>query len=349
MCLVLKFGGLGQTHRPLYLCRMRWLLGLFLGLMVPMFCFGQKQQEAHRLGTQGIALVDAGAFKEGLKLLSKAHHLDPAAFDFPFELGRTHLRTGNAAKAEKYLFPLQYHGSVSPELYLLLAACYDSLNKSRQQEETYRYGIKKFASDGQLYHALASFYVSRDSVAEGLAVCELGLERAPSFADNYFLASRIMQGKGNALWAWWYGEIFLNLSDNPVMKRGLAKQVLQNAANVFSNKWRPGPERLDLAIADVVRLCPMQQTSDIIAAQTAMRSCFAQHHQGNDPYTKFLRELERQGIVQLYVAHLFGEVDKDVLLPWLAQHGPEYERFKQWFFWNALKLETPFTRHTITQ
>jgi len=328
---------------------MRAWSGLLFVLMFPVLCMGQKQQEAQHLGRQGIGLVDAGDFKEGLKLLSKAHHLDPAAFDYPFEMGRTLLRTGNAAKAEKYLFPLQYHGSVSSELYMLLATCYDSLNRSRQQVEIYRHGINKFPSEGRLYHALASFYVSRDSIAEGLAICELGLQRAPSFADNYFLAARIMEAKGDALWAWWYGEVFLNLSDDPVMKRGLAKQVMRNASIVFSDKWKPASDRLELAVAEVARQCPVQPNSDIITTQTAMRSCFAQHYTGNDPYTKLLRELERQDIIQLYVVHLFGEVDKDVLLPWLAQNGFEYERFKQWFFWHGLKLEAPFTRHTITQ
>jgi tetratricopeptide (TPR) repeat protein len=308
----------------------------------------QRPDEAHRLGMQGIALVDEGDYAEGIKLLSKAQHAHPAAFDYPFELGRAHLLMGKAAKAEKYLFPLQYHQAATPELYLVLSACYDSLSKPRKQEEMLRYGLQKFPNVGRLYLGLASYYAKRDSVAEALAICELGLKRDPSYPENYALASRIMDAKGDALWAWWYGEVFLNLSDDAVMKRGLAKLVTHNADKVFSGKWSPGPDPLDRSVADAVAKCAIDKSVGIINRQGTLRWCLAREHAGTDPFTTMLRELERQNILELYAAYLFAEVDRDAFLKWLSVNAVEFERFKNWFYWNGLKIDTPFTRQTIS-
>ena len=323
-----------------------WFLAIWC-VLIPTMASAQRSEQARQLGVQGIALVDQGEYDEGIKLLSKARNAHPAEFDYPFEIGRAYMLAGKPAKAEKFLFPLQYHTAATAELYLLLARCYDSIKKPQQEEETYRYGIHRFPENGQLYHALASYFISKDSVAEGLGVCELGLRNAPAFADNYFLAARIMDSIDEALWAWWYGEMFLNLSDNSMMKREMAKQVIRNAERVLSEKWKPGADKFELTVAQVMPKCPSNITTHMIAMQSAIRNCFARHHSSNDPLTTMWREHERQGIMGLYVALILGEGDKDALLPWLAQHGPEYERFKQWFFWNGLKMNTPFTRHTL--
>lgn len=308
----------------------------------------QRPEEALKLGMQGVALLDEGNYAEAIKLLSKAHSAHPANFDYPFELGRAHLLYGKAAKAEKYLFPLQYHQAVTPELYMVLASCYDSLGKPRKQEEMLRYGLHKFPNVGRLYHGLANYYVSRDSVAEGLAVCELGLKRDPSYPDNYFLASRIMDAKGDALWAWWYGEVFLNLSDDAVMKRGIARLVTANADKVFSGKWRPGPDPLDQSVAVVAAQCSYDRSAGPISRQGLLRSCLVKGYLGTDPFTTMLRDLDRQNILELYSAYLFAEVDRDAFLTWLSANTLEFERFKNWFYWNGLKIESPFTRHTIS-
>ena len=322
-----------------------WVLFL---LVIPAFAVCQKAEKAHQLGLEGIALVDKGLYSDGIKLLAKARNLNPAEFDYPFEIGRAYMLARKSVKAEKFLFPLQYHKSVTPEFYVLLGACYDSINKPKREEETYRYGIEKFPNAGLLYFQLAGYYISRDSIAEGLSVCELGLEHDPSFADNYFLASRIMDVKGDALWAWWYGEVFLNLSSNLVMKRGLVKQVAANALEVCSKDWQPDADKLSQTVSLSTKACENQSDTTLLARQILIRQCFAKNYPGQDAFTTMLREMEQKNMLSLYVATLFSEVDKNGFLTLASENGPALERFTHWFYWNSLNINTPFTRNTIS-
>lgn len=325
---------------------MKFLASALL-LCFPLFALGQKAEDAKRWGSEGVSLLDRGEYKSAVKLLTKAWNAQPAEFDYPFELGRAYVLSGKASKAEKVLHPLLYHKTARPELYQLLATTYDSLGRPKAKEETYRYGIQRFPEAGMLYNRLAAHYVNRDSVAAALAICETGLVKAPSFADNYFLAARIMDAKGDALWAWWYGEVFLNLSDNVANKRDMARVVATNAAMVMDKKWNPDPVALDFAVKEVMAQCADQEVINTIAAQAALRECFITHYQGQNAYSQLLRRMKQQGVMHLYAAHLFGELDKETFLQWLSANVTDFERFREWFYWNGLKLDAPFTRYTI--
>ena len=307
----------------------------------------QRDDKARQLGEEGMAAMDRGDLQEAIKLLTKAWNAHPAEYDYPLEVGRAYLLTGKANRAERILHPLQYHKAAGPEVFALLANCYDSLNRNRAKEDILREGIHRFPTTGMLYNRLAAHYVGRDSVATALAVCETGLRKAPVYADNYFLASRIMAAKGDHLWAWWYGEVFLNISDDAVMRRGIMNQVAKSAMAVVSGKWKPGPDALETAVAAAVGRCS-DLPEDKLTAQVALRSCFAQHFQGKDPLNSLLKEMERQGIMDLYTMHLLPELEKDAFLRWLADNAVRYAQFSDWFYWNGLKLEQPFTRHTLT-
>jgi tetratricopeptide (TPR) repeat protein len=316
-------------------------------LCFPLLVHGQKAEDAKRWGSEGISLLDKGEYKDAVKLLTKAWNAQPAEFDYPFELGRAYVLSGQATKAEKVLHPLQYHKEARPELYLLLALTYDSLGRSKPKEDSYRYGIQRFPDAGVLYNRLAAHYVNRDSVASALAICEAGIAQAPAYADNYFLAARIMDAKGDALWAWWYGEVFLNLSDDAANKRDMARLVATNATRVSDSKWKPGPTAIDMAVKKAISQCAVGDPTNAIADQAALRECFITHYQGKDAYSELLRKMREQGVMHLYAAHLFGELDKEAFLQWLSANAVEFERFRQWFYWNGLRLDAPFTRHTI--
>lgn len=321
------------------------LLALVLAFM-PLCVTAQRSVDAAGWGREGVEALDRGDHQQAVRLLTRAWNAQPAEFEYPFELGRAYLLSGKAQKAEKVLHPLQYHREAVPELYLLLAASYDSLKRGRAKEETYRFGIQRFPASGELYHRLAAHYLQRDSVADALAICEAGLRNAPAFADNYFLAAKVMEAKGGALWAWWYGEVFLNLSPDASVRRDAAEMVAANALKVLQGRWRPDPSPLDRAVKEALAPCADVPTGNI-AAQTALRECFISHYTGTDPYSVLLRRLKEKGVMELYVAYFFGEVHMEQYMRWLAANAESYEWFRQWFYWNGLTLDTPFTRHTI--
>jgi len=306
----------------------------------------QRNDKARQLGEEGMAAIDRGDLQEAIKLLTKAWNAHPAEYDYPLEVGRAYLLTGKANRAERILHPLQYHKAAGPEVFALLANCYDTLKRNRAKEEILRQGIQRFPDTGMLYNRLAAHYVGRDSVATALAVCETGLRNAPAYADNYFLASRIMAAKGDDLWAWWYGEVFLNISDDAVMRRGIMTQVANSALAVVSAKWKPGPDALETAVAAAAGQCA-DLPDDRLPAQATLRRCFATHYEGSDPLTALLKEMARQDIMDLYTMHLLPELEKDAFLRWLADNAVRYAQFSDWFYWNGLKFGQPFTRHTI--
>ena len=328
-------------------------------LSIPAICSGQTvTDDAHALGVKGIALVDAGHHEEGIRLLKKARNLHPQEYDYTLEIGKAYLLSGDPRKAERYLYDLQYHVDVRPDLYLRLADCYAALNGMRKKPDperkrelqTLRYGLGKLSDAGVLYLRLGKLHLETEKPLHALAIWEKGVLRAPNFAENYYWSARMLDMVDNSLWAWVYGEVFLNMSDDNDLKRSIAPTVYRNAQRVL---WSDRASDPDAVTQELARICrehcgSLTAEDHCIRDQVSMRSCLLSKWKnpssGISPLFRHMQNVAQRGWLEAYVASLFREAEKENFLEWLAENAATYERFSKWNTWNRLTLTGPIQR-----
>mgnify|MGYP000300725185 CR=1 FL=1 len=330
-------------------------LQIFTLLCLPILGFSQQEKDAYALGVEGVTLIDEGNFDEGIKLLKQARNLEPADYDYSFEIGRAYLKSGNAKKAEKFLFTLQYHINVQPDLFVTLANCYAEMNEekktpdeeNKKELDALRYGIKKFPNSGVLYLELAKRKIEMEKTVEGLAVFETGIQKAPNFAENYFWAAKLLKASGNYLWGWIYAETCLNMTDDAELFRSCAILVSSCTEVVFSPNWNAQSEKMNQSLRNVLaEKCNSEPTE--IADLAEKRQCLLSEwnyksHAASALFNR-MKLLDEQGFLDSYLASMLNETDKSSFLKWLPENIQSFEAYRSWRYWNPMELKSPVTR-----
>ncbi len=320
---------------------------LFLLMAFGVGVCAQNTSDAYSKGVEGIKLVDKGEFTQGIKLLKQARNLEPHDFDYSFEIGKAYLKSGDPKKAEKYLFPLQYHSKVLPGLFIELANCYREIEdgkktpdpERKKELDALRYGIQKLPEAGILYLELANAKLEMEQPLEALAVFENGISKAPNFAENYFWAAKLMKAAGNDLWAWIYAEVFFNMSDDEEMKRTAALLISDASQVVFSTSWKPDPDKMDQELHYMLSENCKQNSSEFNAL-VATRICLLENW-GNTsfPISSILtrtKEIRSKGLLEAYLATIHLESDKATFLSWVSGNAKTFEDYRKWRYWNPL-------------
>jgi tetratricopeptide (TPR) repeat protein len=321
---------------------MKHLIPLSFMVLTMLNVVAQQEPEAMRLARHGMAKVEANDLKGGLDLLQKARNAMPGSYEISMELGRTHLLMGNAAKAEKVLYPLTFHADVDATLYPILGQCYMALKKYRQSAETFRYGLEKWPDDGALYAGLGRAYVAIDSLERASAAFETGTAKSPTFAENYLLAARLLEEK-HPLWAWVYAETYLNLSDDRTGRRDAALIVYRNLRAVTKGNGK-ATDSFGQAMAAAIGPCHAKDTE--LASMAGMYVCMASATLPVSPLGSLWAELHAQGLMEAYAYHMLGEADKDAFTLWAQNHAPMYAKLVGTLQRGGLQLHLsrPFNR-----
>lgn len=323
-------------------------------VLIPVVVHGQAPNLAYKLGVDGVNAIEKGETKTGIKLLKDAWELEPASYDYPFEIGRALFLDGNPKKAEKYLFPLQYHTLVQADLYILLADCYKQIDlqkktpdATRKKElDALRYGIQKLPESGILYLELGKRKIELGETIDALSVFESGIRNAPNFTENYFWAAKLMKASRNHLWAWIYAELFLNVSDNIELNRTAARLMTESLQKISSNKWIAEPEQMDQEFK--LLLADRCQLGSGLTEMVEFRTCLMQEWKDTNfaisSILKRSEEIMNQGYLEAYLGSILLESDKEAFLTWLASNGEQYEAFRRWRYYNPMMLTQPIIR-----
>ena len=328
---------------------------VFALIIAPILGLSQTASNAYAIGVDGVKAIEAGEFNEGIKLLKKAWSLEPGEYDYPFELGRAHFLDGQEKKAEKFLFPLQYHANVQPDLYVLLADCYKKIDETKKSPDVtrkkefdaLRYGIQKLPESGVLYLEMGKRKLELEENVDALSVFETGIKNAPNFTENYFWAAKLMKASRNYLWAWIYAELYLNISDNVEMNRTAARIVSESMNKVLSENWMMEPEKMDQGLKFLL-------SGDCVPSEAGLerilqfRICLMNEWKNTKfPMSVILErteQLKKQGFLEAYLGSVVLEADKEAFLTWLASNGKRYEAYRKWRFYNPMMITEPVIR-----
>ncbi|WP_293308712.1 tetratricopeptide repeat protein [Pedobacter sp. UBA5917] len=176
-----------------------------------------KAQQAYKLEDE------EGKFDEAIKLLEESQKLDPENITYPYELAYSYSGKKDHQKAAEILEKLTRHKDVYDLVYQALGNAYDYLGQPDKAIDTYEKGLKKFPKSGKIYTELGNMQLNRKDFNNAIKYYEKGIEAEPSYAANYYRASKIFLGSTEKVWGMLYGELFMNLERNSKRTQEMSK------------------------------------------------------------------------------------------------------------------------------
>ncbi len=206
---------------------------IVLIILYPLIGSGQSAKDkdkAEQLGIKAIGIMDEGNFNKAVTLLLKAQKLDPARFDYPYEIGYALYQSKLYEQTIDWLKPLMEHPDASDVLYQLLGNAYDEMEYRDSAIWSYQRGIDKYPKSGKLYLESGIVEYRRKDYDRAIYYWEEGINAEPNFSSNYFWLGRTLSDSNLKIWSLMYGEIFMLLEPSTHRTQEMS-EILYNVYN----------------------------------------------------------------------------------------------------------------------
>ena len=324
------------------------------------------KSEAFHLGHQALRMMDAGDFQGSIELLERAHELQPDDIAYTYGIGYAYYQMEDFGNAIKYLEPLLKHKDAEDRVYQLLGNSYGFMGNNKRSLEIYDEGLIKFPASGRLFLEKGKYEVLYlKDYEKALDNWEEGIIAEPSFAENYYFASKLYYFTEEKLWAVLYGELYLNFKTEEELEAEISRLVYDtfNEAVSFnsSNAIVAFSKKAGLSIIET----PESKTYDF---ENAYENTVLESLQGikgefsikalYEIREKFLelwfagsgekfpnlifeyhRKLRDAGHFEAYNFNLFKEGNIEEYNEWVEENRDKLEAFMIWYEDNPLILD----------
>ncbi|MEO6219330.1 MAG: tetratricopeptide repeat protein [Ginsengibacter sp.] len=173
-------------------------------------CAFSQQEEAGTLHDNAKAFMRQGDYANASLILTRALQQYPNNIEIAKDLAFNYYLQKENKKALEVINPLLEKDNADDQTYQIAGAIYKALGQQKDVEKLYKKAIKKFPASGQLYNDYGDLLWSRQDF-NAIKIWEKGIQQDPSFANNYYNASKYYFLTTDKIWSIIYGEIFINI------------------------------------------------------------------------------------------------------------------------------------------
>jgi len=167
-----------------------------------------------------------------LQTLAQARKIAPKNGIVLYETAYAHCMKKNYKEALKIIKKVIRKKRLTNDFaFQLFGNCHSFLGRPQKAVQIYKKGLVKNPNAGRLYLELGNIELHQKNYEKALPIYEEGIWTQPTFASNYFWASKIYCNSTEPLWGLIYGEIFLNLEPNTER----TKEISALLYNTFQN------------------------------------------------------------------------------------------------------------------
>ncbi len=157
--------------------------------------------------------IEAGEYAKAIEIL-KPLNKNAQNGKVAMELGFCYYQLRKFDKVIETLEPLNNGVITSANYYQMLGNSYDENYNRTKAITVYKKGLDKFPNNGNLYYELGIIHISDKKLPQALNYFEKGILQDPTYAGNYYWASKLFANSNNQVWALLYGEQFMNIEPN---------------------------------------------------------------------------------------------------------------------------------------
>lgn len=314
------------------------LIFLNMFLATTSFC-----QSTSKLRESAKSFANKGDYNNALLLLNRAIQIDPKDLDIIKDLAITQYMAGKIDDAENTIKPALEREDADVPVYQIAAMVYKEQEAIKDLEKLYKKGLKKFPESGPMHYEFGEYLLAKKENAEAIRIWEEGIELDPSYAGNYYHASKFyFYNRVNLALALIYSEIFINQESLTNRTVEIKSQLLETYklfytdASVRKNIASLAP--FSAAVYEILeKQLPVAYNGITAETLTMIRTRFlldwSQKNAALYPFKLFEQHqyLLREGMFEAYNQWLFGPVSNIVL-------------YKQWTINNPQKV-SEFTEY----
>ncbi len=292
-----------------------------------------------------------GNIKDAIIVYKQAILLAPGETILYKGFARALYAEGNFSEAEQTLNPLLAKHVADTGCYLLLAECQAAQKEMKAAKNTIKKGLLQFPGSGALYNERGKIYNADADSAAALTAWLDGIQKDPTFAENYHHAALAYLASQSIDWGLLYGEMYLDMQrDNTTGDEALKKKIFIAYKTMFDNiaahevtSYGKVETRGNAAtFLDAVRqvytsLTPVVSdgitTENLVMARTRFLMDWFAGYDNRYPFSlfRYMDELVKSGHFEIYNEWLFGKAENEQQYKaWDTFHEGDISRFLAW-------------------
>ncbi len=322
-----------------YLYIMKKYLHVIVCLCISMGAFSQ-QEAAEKLHENAKAFMRQGDYANASLILVRALQQYPNNIEIAKDLAYDYFLQRENEKALEIIKPLLEKNNADDQTYQIAGTIYKALGQPKDAEKLYKKALKDFPESGALYNDYGDLLWSRQDY-NAIKIWEKGIEKDPSYGNNYYNASKYYFLTTDKIWSVIYGEIFINIESFTSRTAEMKNLLLDGYKKLFAD-----PDLLtnskDKNGFEVAFLTTMNKQNSIAIqglnaeTLTMIRTRFIldwnKTYLKKFPFRLFdLQEnLLEEGLFPAYNQWIFGAAQNlSAYQNWTGAHGEEYVAFNK--------------------
>lgn len=300
-----------------------------------------QQNDAEKLHENAKAFMRQGDYANASLILVRALEQSPDNLAIAKDLAYDYFLQRENEKAIAVIKPFLDKDNADDQSYQIAGTIYRALAQPKESEKIYKKGIKLFPHSGPLYNEYGELLWGLQDY-NAIKQWEKGIEQDPSYANNYYNASKYYFVSKDKIWSLIYGEIFINIESYTSRTIEIKNILLDGYKKLFADpdllQDSKGKNKFELAF-----LSTMNKQNSVVMkginaeSLTMIRTRFIldweKDYAAKFPFKLFEMQTDLlvKGLFPMYNQWAFGASQN---LPayqnWTSAHSTEYSAFNKY-------------------
>lgn len=193
-----------------------------------------QEENVQKLQDNARTFMRQGDFANSSLLLVRAYKLAPDNIDVAKDLAFVYYLQKDNQKGLQVIVPFLNHPNTDDQTFQIAANLYQAAEMFKDAEKVYKKGVKQFPNSGPLYNDYGQMIWPTDNNAAA-QLWEMGIKEDPSFAGNYYNATKHYYINRDIVWTLLYGEIFVNLESYTQRTTEIKNILLAEYKRLYAN------------------------------------------------------------------------------------------------------------------
>ena len=309
-----------------------------------------KAQDAVSFNKLGKKYLIEGDYSNAESMLFSAYKLDTSNLTYINDLALCLYLEKEFEKALQIIQPItDSSGSGNDQSFQIAGSIYLGLRRYAACEELYKRGLSFFPDNGALNNEMGELLFMQNR-SDCIQYWEKGIEKDPSYAKNYYNATKFYSNHNEYLWSLIYGEIYVNIDPYGSKTAEIKDIILKSYQNLFNDLLANGFKKDKNNFSEkVISIFFKQKTNAVnglsVNSLTMIRTGFILDWYDVKPEKypfhlfEFQRQLLRDGLFEAYNQWLFGTTDNlSAFQSWTQLHNQEYTELTKFLKSNLFKV-----------
>lgn len=314
-------------------------------LLASGFCFlsvlvFSQTDDAEKLHENARTFMRQGDYANASLILTRALAQAPNNIEIAKDLAYDYYLQKENEKALETIKPLLENDNADDQAYQIGGTVYRALNQPKDAEKLYKKAIKSYPKSGSLYNDYGEMLWSKQDF-NAIKLWEKGIEEDPSYAGNYYNASKYYFLTTDKIWSLIYGEIFINIESFTSRTAEIKNVLLDGYKKLFADANLVSNTK-DKNGFEIAFLTTMNKQNSVVLnginaeTLTMIRTRFIldwfQSYAKKYPFRLFdmQKQYLEEGLFSAYNEWIFGATQNLAnYQSWIGTHAEENEAFNK--------------------